>query len=108
MRHYLPLFIIYAIYTVFNYITTIKHGEALYFTADWVNTPGLAIEWVVCIFFITLMSFAFSYYITKAKLRKYNRYTQKKNKQLLLAGNLPDEDTTSSGEEANTAYLLFN
>jgi len=113
MRHYLPLFAVYTIYTVFNYFATIQHGSAFYFTADWVNTPGLAIEWVVCIFFITLMSFAFCYYITKAKLRKYNRFAHKANKQKgskqrLLAGGLPAEDTTASGEEANTAYLLFN
>lgn len=80
MRHYTPLFAIYAIYSVFNYVTTIRHGSAFYFTADWVNTPGLALEWVFCIFFVTLISFAFCFYITQAKLRKYNRLTRKASK----------------------------
>ena len=62
--HYLPLFAIYLTYTVFNILCTFKHGSALYFTSDWINTPVLATQWVIVIFFVTVLSFLFCLYIT--------------------------------------------
>ena len=47
------------------------HGDSLYWTLDWINSPLLALAFTIFTFVLEVMCFTFLYFVTKAKLRKY-------------------------------------
>lgn len=72
MRHFFASFIVYLTYSIFNWYVTFRHGSAIYWTNDWINRPRLAFTITVINGFLLLSCFSLLFFITKAKLRRYN------------------------------------
>jgi len=72
LRHYFPAFIVYITYAMFNYEMTMHHGEAYYWTSDWIDHATFAWLFVAFILVLQITVFVALYMLTKAKLRSYN------------------------------------
>jgi hypothetical protein len=72
LRHYFPAFIVYIAYAVFNAILTRRHGEAYYWTNDWIDHVVLASLMSIFVLALEIAVFLTLYMLTKAKLRSYN------------------------------------
>jgi len=77
---------------------TLQHG-AIYWAADWVNNFDVALMFSSGMFVLTIVCFFICYYVTKAKLLRYNSHLKETRMKsddteamLVQESNLLEED----------------
>lgn len=113
MRHFFASFIFYLSYSVFNWYITIRHGSAMYWTNDWINRPMLAFTITALNGFLVMSCFICLFFVTKAKLRRYNSRAAEinhSNEKIKVEENQINTSLDASFDAETTAdqSLLFN